>query len=68
MGVVNKHTRLKALERQELLHKVHCMYCENRNPKSSPVACDGCAIYDQLLNIGKVLNGTVRERVEEEAV
>lgn len=62
MGVVNKHERLKALNRQKLLVSLHCSECINKDERSHIKWCDGCAIYDEFQKLGKVLDKTVRER------
>lgn len=62
MGVINKQTRIKALDRQKLLHNLHCKSCVNRNVKNNTKYCAGCAIWDEFQQLGRVLNRTVRER------
>lgn len=62
MGIVNKRERLKVLDRQKLLYNLHCKGCPTNKTKTSTKWCDGCAIYDELKELGEVLDKTVRER------
>ena len=64
MAVVDVNARLKALDRQKLLYNLHCKNCGNYNERNSPKWCPGCAIWDEFLEIGKVLDKTIAEREE----
>lgn len=64
MGIVNKQQRMAALRRQELLYNLHCNYCVNKNVRTNTKYCPGCAIWDEFLKIGKVLDKTIAEREE----
>lgn len=62
MAVVDANARLKALDRQKLLYNLHCKNCENYNERNSLKWCPGCAIWDEFLEIGEVLDNTISER------
>lgn len=64
MAVINKEVRLTALKRQKMLYELHCKHCINRNERNNVKYCPGCAIWDEFLKAGKVLDKTIAEREE----
>ena len=64
MAVVDANARLKALDRQKLLYKLHCKHCINWNERNNVKYCPGCAIWDEFQKIGEVLDKTITEREE----
>lgn len=65
MGIVNIRERLVALDRQKLLFENRCAGCPYRikaGRRAIAKECKTCLVYNEFLEIGEVLNKTVRER------
>ncbi|MGX9134027.1 hypothetical protein ACWV26_06555 [Rummeliibacillus sp. JY-2-4R] len=52
--------RKDALDRQKLLFNHRCMGCPYRNPKNYTKQCLSCPVRDELLEIGEVLDKTIK--------
>ncbi|MEK4228939.1 hypothetical protein [Solibacillus sp. FSL H8-0538] len=66
MGIVNElfYDRQEALDRQKLLHNHRCVGCPYRLVDGYSEDCHRCPVKYELIEIGQVLNQTVKARVE----
>lgn len=56
------YTRLEALDRQKKLFNNRCKKCHYRQQQAYSDECMTCPVRDELLEIGDVLNATVKRK------
>ena len=57
------YTRLEALDRQKELFNNRCKKCPYRNTYRYSEGCLECPVREELLEIGDVLNVTVKQKI-----
>lgn len=58
------YTRSEALDRQKVLFNNRCRKCPYRQRYGYSDECMKCPVRDEMIEIGDVLNATVKRKVE----
>ncbi|WP_332649716.1 hypothetical protein [Lysinibacillus sp. 54212] len=57
------YTRIEALDRQTLLFNNRCRKCPYRQQYNYSDACLKCPVRDEFIEIGSVLDATIKQKV-----